>query len=416
MGSDLISPLLRVALVTSAAVALLLLVRKPLRRQFGAALAYAVWLIVPLVATAALLPAYASPQLLFVQAPYAVQALVQQATPAALPAQANYLAIVWAAGTLVSLLWLIVAHHAFLRRAGPLTGKGAIHVGAAAVGPVSAGLLRPKIVVPHDFAERYTPAEQALVIAHEQVHIARRDAIANLAAALFGCLFWFNPLVHLGVRAMRQDQELACDAAVMRRHSGQRRIYAEALLKSHTGPLHVGAGIHCHWQSPHPTKERIMQLQHTMPGKVRRTAGRIALALLAAGTFGATLSVQAGQAQAQATSRYSIALSVKAGSNTEAPFRIEADAFGKRENDLAVPRVVTEAGKPFSVATEGWRADVTVRPGNTKKDVWLATRLFKDKELVATPTLLARHGEQATVKVGEGANAFTLAMAVMPQP
>ncbi len=414
MGNDLISPLLRVALVTSAAVALLLLVRKPLRRQFGAALAYVAWLIVPLVAAAALLPVQARPQLLFVQAPYAVQALVQQATPAALPAQANYLAIVWAAGTLASLLWLIVAHQTFLRRAGPLTLKGAIHVSAAAVGPASVGLLRPMIVVPHDFAERYTPAEQVLIVAHERVHIARRDAIANLAAALFQCLFWFNPLVHLDARAMRQDQELACDAAVMRRHSGQRRIYAEALLKSHTGPSSIGAGIHCHWQSPHPTKERIMQLQHTTPGKVRRTAGRIVLALLAAGTFGATLSVHAGQAQAAGA--YSIALFVKAGSNTEAPFRIEADAFGKRDDEFAVPRVVAETGKPFSVASEGWRAEVTVRPGTAKNNVWLATRLFKDKQLVATPTLLARHGEQATVKVGEGANAFTLAMTVTPQP
>ena len=414
MGSDLISPLLRVTLLTSAAIVLLLLVRKPLRRQFGAALAYAAWLIVPLVAAAALLPVQARPQLLFVQAPYAVQALVQQATPAALPAQANYLAVVWAAGTLVSLLWLIVAHHAFLRRAGPLTREGSIHVSAAVVGPASVGLLRPKIVVPHDFAGRYTPAEQALVIAHEQVHIARRDTIANLAAALFQCLFWFNPLVHLGARAMRQDQELACDAAVMRRHSGQRRIYAEALLKSHAGPSSIGAGIHCHWQSPHPTKERIMHLQHTTPGKVRRTVGRIVLALLAAGTFGATLSVHAGQAQA--TNSYSIALFVKAGSNTEAPFRIEADAFGKRDDEFAVPRVVAETGKPFSVASEGWRAEVTVRPGTAKNDVWLATRLFRDKQLVATPTLLARHGEQATVKVGEGANAFTLAMTVTPQP
>lgn len=415
MGSDLISPLLRVALCTSSAIVLLLLVRTPVRRQFGAALAYTAWLIVPLVAAAALLPAQARPQRLFVQAPHAVQALVQQAAPAALPAQANYLAVAWATGTLASLLWLIVAHHAFLRRAGPLTRKGAIHVSATGAGPASVGLLRPIIVVPHDFAERYTPAEQALVIAHEQVHIARRDAIANLAAALFGCLFWFNPLVHAGVRAMRQDQELACDAAVMRRHSGQRRIYAEALLKSHAGPLSIGAGIHCHWQSPHPTKERIMHLQHTTPGIVRRSAGRIVLALLAAGSFGATLGVHA-QEQGQAAGAYSIALFVKAGGNPEAPFRIEADAFGKRDNDLAVPRVVTEAGKPFSVATEGWRADVTVRPGNTKKDVWLATRLFKDKELVATPTLLARHGEPATVKVGEGANAFTLAMTVTPQP
>ena len=157
-----------------------------------------------------------------------------------------------------------------------------------------------------------------------------------------------------------------------------------------------------------------MHLQHTTPGKVRRTAGRIVLALLAAGTFGATLSVQAGQAQM--AKAYSIALFIKAGSDTEAPFRIQADAFEKRDDEFAVPRVVAETGKPFSVASEGWRAEVTVRPGNAKNDVWLATRLFKDKELVATPTLLTRHGERATVKVGEGDKAFTLSMTVSPQP
>ena len=414
MASELMPLLLRVALFASAAIMLLLLVRRPLRRAFGAAAAYQAWMIVPFVAAAALIPERAAPQVLLVPALQSVQAMAAQAAPSTAPGGIDMLFALWATGTLTSLCWLIVAHQAYLRRAGPLTRHGQVYVSQADAGPASVGLLRPKIVVPRDFAERYTPREQALVIAHEQTHIARHDAIANLAAALFQCVFWFNPLAYAGVRAMRQDQELACDAAVMRRHPQQRRIYAEALLKSHAGPSSMGAGIHCHWQPTHPTKERIMHLQHTTPGIVRRIAGRCALALLAAGSFGTALGVHAGQAPIAGA--YSVTLLVKAGAKTDAPFRIQADTLGKRDGDFALPRVVTEAGKPFSVSSEGWRADVTVRPADAANTVWLAARLFRDKELVGTPTLLARLGERATVKVGEGDQSFTLSMTVAPQP
>lgn len=413
MASELASLLLRMTLCTSAAVVLLLLLRQPLRRWCGACAAYLAWLIVPMVAIAALLPGRSAPQVLTVSLPDSVQALAVQATPAAAPAQVDVLLFTWAAGALAWALWCIHAHRVFLRRAGRLAPHGAVYVSAAGAGPASVGLLRPKIVVPHDFAQRYTPGEQALVIAHEQTHIARRDAIANLVAACFQCAFWFNPLVHLGVRRMRQDQELACDAAVMARHPQQRRVYAEALLKSHARV--GGAGLHCHWQSPHPTKERIMNLQHALPGSLRRFAGRCAVVLLAAGAFGATLGVRA-EPSASAP-MYSVALSLDGGAQEPESLRLYFNAMERDESDTAAPlNILARSGESFSVASDGWRIDMTVRQGGTADQVWLAGKLYKDKTLVSTPTLLARLGEQATVRVGEGDALFSLAMKVTAKP
>jgi len=415
MAHEFAPLLLRMTLCTGAAIVLLLLLRQPLRRWCGASAAYLAWLIVPMVAIAALLPGRSAPQVLTLQLPHPVQALAAQATPAASPAAADVLLAVWAAGALAWAWWCVHAHRAFLRRAGRLAPHGAVYVSAAGAGPASVGLLRPKIVVPHDFAQRYTPDEQALVIAHEQTHIKRRDAIANLVAACFQCAFWFNPLVHLGVRRMRQDQELACDAAVMARHPQQRRMYAEALLKCHTRV--GGAGLHCHWQSPHPTKERIMNLQHALPGSLRRVLGRCAVVLLAAGAFGATLGVRAEPAAS--APMYSVALSLDGGVQEPESIRLHFNAMERDESDTASPlHILARSGESFSVASDGWRIDMTLRQGDAADQVWLAGKLYKDKALVSTPTLLTRLGEQATVRVGDGDGdaLFSLVMKVTAKP
>jgi beta-lactamase regulating signal transducer with metallopeptidase domain len=411
MASELISLLLRAALFAGLATLVLLAVRRPLRHWLGAALAYQAWLIVPIVVTASLLPGSAAPSVLSVQALRPVQALAVQAAPAVTADGAGMLPLIWMAGVAAMAWWFIRGHVRFLREAGELTRIGDLFVGADGAGPASVGLFRPRIVVPRDFAQRYTPAEQALVIAHERVHVKRRDAFADLVAALFQCVFWFNPLIHFGVRRLRQDQELACDAAVMRQHPRQRRAYAEALLKSHAGAFAAG-GIHCHWQTQHPTKERIMSLQQALPGTLRRIAGRCTLALLAAGAFGTTLGVRAEQAAS--VPQYSVAMAI-GEAKTAVSFQLKAEGF-EGDGKGSIPRVLTPAGEKFSVSTGEWRLDMIVHPAETSDKVWLTGKLFKGAALVTAPTLLARVGESATIRVGEGDEAFSMAMTVTPQP
>lgn len=65
------------------------------------------------------------------------------------------------------------------------------------------GFLRPRIVTPNSFQERFTPKEQAAILAHGRVRLARNDARINALTALLRCLCRFNPLIHFGARSLR---------------------------------------------------------------------------------------------------------------------------------------------------------------------------------------------------------------------
>jgi len=390
MASEFTLALLRAALFTSIAIVLVSCARRPLRRWAGAALAYQAWLVVPCVAVAAVLPTASVVVVHAVPALQPVQHLASRAVPLT-PGGIDTLLVVWAVGMVVLAFRFGTAQRAFLRQAGRLARSGAVYVSATDAGPASVGLLRPRIVVPHDFDRRYSPLEQALIISHEQTHIARGDAVVNLLACAFQCVFWFNPLVHVGVRALRLDQEIACDAIVMQRHPRARRAYAEALLKFHTGAGAVRAGVNCHWQTHHPTKERLMSLQLTPSGTIRRRAGRCVVALLATAAVAATLGARAEQAAAAPL--YVVEMALDAG------------------GEQSAPRVLARAGEQFAVASGAWRIEMTVREAKTPGDVWLTGRILKGAAIVSAPTLLARVNDKATIKAGD----VTLSLTVLPR-
>ena len=105
----------------------------------------------------------------------------------------------------------------------------------------------------------------------------------NALVALARCIFWFNPLIHAGAKAMRIDQELSCDAEVIdRRPRGVRRAYAETLLKTQlaSGPLPVG----CYWpaEAQHPLAERIDMLARKPVSSRRRIAATAIVLVLSA--------------------------------------------------------------------------------------------------------------------------------------
>jgi hypothetical protein len=159
------------------------------------------------------------------------------------------------------------------------------------------GLLRPRIVLPADFEQRYTPPEQALIVAHEQAHLLRGDLYAQALAAAMQVLFWFNPLVHLAAARFRYDLELACDQTVLRQNPQSQKTYAGAILKAQLAGR--GAPLGCQWQSGHPLKTRIQQLARPAPPRAQR---RAAQGLLAGCTlvacYGAWAAEQVGTAPA----------------------------------------------------------------------------------------------------------------------
>ena len=275
---------------SSLAIALVLLLRPLLRRAFGPELAYLAWAAVPLSLLAVLLPQAGSlsphpsaTPFWTTQALAGMQSAVLQAPVDPRPA----LLLAWGFGALVLAAVLARTQWKFANQVRRRPGSEFDQSDAAS--PAVFGLWRPRIVLPGDFTSRYDTREQALLLAHEREHIRRRDIPAQALAAALTCVFWFNPLVHIAARRFRLDQELACDAAVLRRHPKDRRNYGEAMLKTQLAATSLPLG--CHWPSRHPLKERITMLKQSSPSAARRRAGSAViaagLALVALGSWAA---------------------------------------------------------------------------------------------------------------------------------
>ena len=79
---------------------------------------------------------------------------------------------------------------------------------------VTWGLIRPRVILPRS-AHEWTEDRARVVIAHELAHILRGDWAIQMAAEILRSIYWFNPLVWIACRGLRQDSERACDDAVL---------------------------------------------------------------------------------------------------------------------------------------------------------------------------------------------------------
>ena len=78
------------------------------------------------------------------------------------------------------------------------------------------GLFQPRIIVPAGAAS-WTDDRIDVVLAHELAHIVRRDWALQILAEIVRAVYWFNPLVWITCRQLRDESEQACDDAVLRR-------------------------------------------------------------------------------------------------------------------------------------------------------------------------------------------------------
>ena len=313
MASDILLFLVEANLALAAAILLVLVLRRPVRKAFGARNAYALWLIAPLSIVALLIPART---IVLPAAPLAPPAPTVAGPSAFTTASQPPSVLVEAprapsipVGDLLLGLWLVVAvgglvlqaerQRRFVRSLGALTAadgdRGLLRSDRPGVGPAVIGALAPRVVLPADFDRQYTPEEQALILTHERNHLAAGDAQINALVTGLQCLFWFNPLVHLGAAALRVDQEIACDAAVLASHPKTRRAYGEAMLKTQLAACAPPLG--CHWPASanKQLKERFTMLakHHTNPR--RHLAGAVAVAVLGLSTAAAAWAAQPAQ-------------------------------------------------------------------------------------------------------------------------
>ena len=96
--------------------------------------------------------------------------------------------------------------------------------------PLVCGLISPRIYLPTrmDFGNTVLLRH---VLAHETMHIRRRDNFVKAVMLAELVLNWYNPLVWLMAKCLASDLETACDAAVLSRWGEEeRKGYAYSLL------------------------------------------------------------------------------------------------------------------------------------------------------------------------------------------
>ena len=259
--TDLLDGLLQASVWLSVATLALAAARPLLLRLGGAALAYRSWWLLPLMLVVPYLPV--PPLTITETAPVMVMATALRAP--AVPHDASQwpllLLTVWLLGAvaMAGISWR--AQRRFAQAMGALQPRqdGSWQASGDPGLPALVGLWRPRIVVGPDFEQRFSPAEQDLILRHEHSHRRHGDPWANAALALLRCVFWFHPLLPWAARRFLRDQELACDARTVDPHPALRRLYANALLKAQL--VHPVAPMACHWRSQPMLKERIAMLK-----------------------------------------------------------------------------------------------------------------------------------------------------------
>lgn len=290
----MIAWLVETLIVTSALMLLVLALRESVRQQFGAKVAYALWLLPalrlvmpPLVSFMPVtLPIASVAPTSGVLSQLIRERVTQFDVTPTLAADAGasmpwplILAVLWLSGALAFALWQVVTYRRFTRsviksarvRRSPARGIKLL-ASPRVKGPMAFGLMSRFIVFPHDALMRFDVEEHAMALSHELAHHRRGDLLANAFALVFLALHWCNPLAWIAHRAFRADQEMACDADVINaiRDQGLGHAYGRALVKCASGRDSLAI---CHLTTVDRLKRRLSMLSKKSPSVRRRLAG-----------------------------------------------------------------------------------------------------------------------------------------------
>jgi beta-lactamase regulating signal transducer with metallopeptidase domain/uncharacterized membrane protein YkoI len=161
-------------------------------------------------------------------------------------------------------------------------GKISILSSAAVAVPVTAGTIRPVLILPEHLLRDGDADLLTSALGHEAAHIARRDYLLNLVYEFVSLPLWFHPAMRLVLRRIRQTRELRCDEIVTERLL-EPRIYAQSLVQLAGAALPFGrpaATITVGIADADILEERIMSILKYSPARTRRRSALLVLAAL----------------------------------------------------------------------------------------------------------------------------------------
>lgn len=309
---------------TGALLALVLLVRRPVAATFGPKAAYALWALpmARLVLPPLVLPAWMAPAPesltshdTIADAPMAAFEPAASTVPSATFAEGPAEPLVdW--GSLLLAIWLFGAAIFLIRRYGlyfrmrrellaearPMGEAGRVRLVETPVadGPVAFGVIDKVVALPTGFMATHDRAARDLALAHELAHHRGGDLVCNMLVQPLFAIHWFNPLGMLGWRAMRRDQEAACDARVVAHQPRESRAaYAAVIARFATGShsnsrLALAAPMACPVLGDRSIVQRLKSLGMNDLSTRRRVAGRL---LIGASALALPLTASVSYAQ-----------------------------------------------------------------------------------------------------------------------
>lgn len=222
-------------------------------------------------------------------------AVGQQENPRRLPrfSIATVLAVAWVVGSIgfLGLLlrrWFALGHAVhrttlpvdaamqsmMARLANQLGLRGNVRlvISSQPIGPAALGLFRPTVILPRTVVAGRSLEQIEPIVAHELVHVRRRDALWGILQILAEATWWFHPLVWWANRQACKHRERCCDEEVVAWLKCEPAVYARCLLDvlaatRGTSPIPAVPGVY----SARVTSIRLEEIMRREDSHRRRT-------------------------------------------------------------------------------------------------------------------------------------------------
>ncbi len=137
-------------------------------------------------------------------------------------------AVIWLTGAVFMLGYMVISYTALRRKLRTaVLYKENIKQSEFIDSPFIFGIVRPVIYIPYGLEG----AVLDHVLAHEKVHLARRDHLTKLLAFTLLGIYWFHPLIWLSYVLFCRDMEVSCDERTIDGMGEKERMaYALTLL------------------------------------------------------------------------------------------------------------------------------------------------------------------------------------------
>lgn len=121
--------------------------------------------------------------------------------------------VIWMAGVAGFGIYHLISYLCLKRKlADAVRLRRSVYASERITSPFAMGIWKPRIYLPYGLSK----AEERCIVAHEWIHIRRRDGLVKMFGIAAVMLHWFNPLAWVSVILMCKDMEMACDEKALK--------------------------------------------------------------------------------------------------------------------------------------------------------------------------------------------------------